>query len=63
MQERLLTLEASKKDTEEKLKTKRVTLQSAVVIHDEEPSHRASEEPADQEPRIKKSRKHANYQY
>ena len=63
MQEHHLDLESSNKDLEENLNAKRVTLWSAVVIQNEEPSHRTGKEPVDQEPRIKKSWKHAKDRY
>lgn len=59
VQELLLALEASNNELKEKLKAKRVTLRSAIVIPDKEPSHRANKEHVDQEKMIKKSRKHA----
>ena len=59
MQERLLALEASNRELEEMLCAKNDTMWSVVMIPDEEPSHRPSKEPVEQEPQIKKSRRHA----
>ena len=42
---------------------KRVTIRSAVVIPDEEPSHRSGKEPMEKGPRIKKSRRHTKDHY
>ena len=51
MQKPLLDLGAN---IQEKLRAKRVTLRSAVVIPDKEPSHRLGKESVEQESRIKK---------
>ena len=59
VQEHLLELEASNQKVRGKLQTKKVTLRSAVVIPDDERSHRSGKEPMEQEQRAKKSRKHA----
>lgn len=56
-------MEASNNDLEEKLRGKRVTLWSALVILDQEPSHLAGKKPIGQEARIKKSWKHAKNRY
>ena len=59
MQERLSVLEANNRELKRRLQTKKVTLRSAVVIPDEEPSHRSGKEPVGQDPQVKKSRRHA----
>jgi len=63
MQERLSVLEANNRDLKRRLQTKRVTLRSAIVIPDEEPSHRSGKEPIGQGPQVKKPRKHARDRY
>ena len=50
MQEHLSVLEASNKEFKRRLQTRKVTLRSAVVIPDEEPSHRLGKEPVGQDP-------------
>lgn len=63
MQERIQALEANNKELRGRLQAKKVTLWSTVVIPNEEPSHLSGKEPMEQEPRIKKSRKHAKDRY